>query len=302
MRACSARSAFGPPCAPTMRSAEAASGPPRAATAAAARATARHLLHRATRSEPALGLVPRMPLVGKGAAEPGAALRRALLLGLVHHQGAAAEVLPVQLGDRLLHLVGALQVDEGEAARPSRVAVGDDLDRGDRPSFPFHERADLLLGGVERQVSHVEAVAHVHLLRQPLYDRSAAACATSAPLWHLPVTQCRQTARPQCACATPPSAMATSPPSTTSRSTFARARCSAFWGPTARARRRSSAWSPASPVRPPARWRCSATTPCASTKLPAARWGWSRRRSTSTPSSPSRRRSSSRPATSGSGS
>src|SRR5712675_3232516 len=189
MRACSARSARGPPCAPTIRSALPASAPARAATAAATRAAARHLLRRTPRSESALGLVPPVSLVGEGAAEPAAALRRALVLRLVHHQGAAAEVLPVQLGDRLLHLVGALQVDERESARLSAVFVGDDLDGGDRPPFPFHERTDLLLGGVERQVSHVEAVAHDDLLRRSFYDRSAAPCATSAPMWHLPSTR-----------------------------------------------------------------------------------------------------------------
>src|SRR6267378_4102085 len=198
MRACSSRSARDPPCAPTMRNAPpsragAGSAPARAATAAAARAAARHLLRGSARSEPALRLVPRVALVGERAAEAAPALGRTLVLRLVDDQGAAAEVLPVQLGDRLLRLVGVLHVDEGEAARPSRVPVGDDLDAGDRPPFSLHQGSDLLLGGVERQVSHVEAVAHVPSPRRPFYDRSAPACATSAPLWHLPGTPCRPT-------------------------------------------------------------------------------------------------------------
>src|SRR5262245_60618445 len=221
MRACSSRSARGPPCAPAMRSGRRAraggSASARAATAAAALAPARHLLHRSPGAESALDLLARMVLVGEGAAEAGAALARPLVLGLVHHQRAAAEVLPVQLGDGLLRLVRVLQVDEGEPARPSRVPVGDDLDGGDRPPLPLDERADLLLGGLERQVSHVEAVAHDPLLRRSFYDRSAAACAPFARLWHLPGTRCPQTARRPCACATPPSDTATSPRSTTSR-------------------------------------------------------------------------------------
>src|SRR5258706_3382441 len=164
MRDCKSRSARDPPCAPTIRSvprsAGRASAPARAATAAAARAAARHLLRRTPRSEAALRLVAGVPFLGERGPEPAAALGRALVLRLVHDQGAAAEVLPVPLRDRLLHLVGVLQIHEGEAPRPSGGAVGDDLDGGDRPPFPFHEGTDLLLGGVERQVSHVEAVAH----------------------------------------------------------------------------------------------------------------------------------------------
>src|SRR5947209_777391 len=83
------------------------------------------------------------------------------VLRLVHHQRATAEVLPVELRDRLLRLLGVFQVDEGETARATRLAIGHDLDGGHVASFSLHERADLLLGRVERQVSHVEAVAHV---------------------------------------------------------------------------------------------------------------------------------------------
>src|SRR4051794_3717043 len=103
MRACSSRRARDPPCAPTMRKAD-CSAPARAATAAAARAAARHLLRGSARSEPALRLVARVPLVGEGIAESGPTLGRTLVLRLVDDQGAPAEVLPVQLGDRLLRL------------------------------------------------------------------------------------------------------------------------------------------------------------------------------------------------------
>src|SRR5262249_29737570 len=134
------------------------------------------------------------------------------------------------------------------------------------PALPLDERADLLLGGLERQVSHVKPIAHDPLLRRSLYDRSATGCATSVRLWHLPSTRCSRTARRPCACATPPSDTATAP-----RSTSVAARSSACWGPTERARRRSSAWSPASPARPPARSKCSATTPCVTTGSRGAR-------------------------------
>src|SRR5437868_8032396 len=134
MRACRSRSARGPPCAPTTRNVRertgdaAGSAAARSATAAATLAAARHLLHRTARTKPALGLLARMRLVRERAAEPAAALGRTAVLRLVHHQRAAAEVLAVQIRDRLLHLFGVLQVDEREPARAPRLAIGDDLD------------------------------------------------------------------------------------------------------------------------------------------------------------------------------
>src|SRR5438445_2260207 len=169
--ACSSRRALGPHWAPTMRrplprTGEAeGSAAARSATPTAARAAARHLLHGAARTEPALRLFAAVRLVDEGGAEPAAAFGGPAVLRLVHHQRATAEVLPVELRDRLLRLLGVFQVDEGETARAARLAIGHDLDGGHVASFSLHERADLLLGRVERQVSHVEAVAHVHLLR-----------------------------------------------------------------------------------------------------------------------------------------
>src|SRR5439155_23366220 len=90
--ACSSRRALGPPWAPTMcrplpRTGEAeGSAAARSATPTAARAAARHLLHGAARTEPALRLFAAVRLVGERGAEPAAAFGGPAVLRLVHHQ------------------------------------------------------------------------------------------------------------------------------------------------------------------------------------------------------------------------
>src|SRR5262249_10535831 len=56
--------------------------------------------------------------------------------------------------------VGAVgHLDEGEAARPAGVPVGDDLGRGDRAVLAEH-LAEVVGGGGEGQVAHVQFLTH----------------------------------------------------------------------------------------------------------------------------------------------
>src|SRR5256885_6112659 len=139
----------------------------RPAAAAAALAAARHLLGRAAHPESALRLAAIL-VTAEGAAEAALALLGPLVFRLVDDESATAEVLSVQLFDGGLRLLLRLDVDEGEAARLSRVLVGDDLDGNHLPIRALEHLADLLLGGVVRQVSDVQPSRHDHLLSRLL--------------------------------------------------------------------------------------------------------------------------------------
>src|SRR3954465_770952 len=113
------------------------------AAATAALAATRHLLGRTAHPESALRLAAIL-VTPEGAAEPALALLRALVFRLVDDEGAPAEVLAVQLVDRGLRLLGRFEVDEREAARLSRVAIGDDLDGNHLAIRRLEHLADLL--------------------------------------------------------------------------------------------------------------------------------------------------------------
>src|SRR5262249_11679367 len=70
------------------------------------------------------------------AATAAAAAAATALLRLVDLEVAPVELLPVPIGDRRLRLFSRRHLDEAEAARPTRVAVGHDLH--------FHNRASVL--------------------------------------------------------------------------------------------------------------------------------------------------------------
>jgi hypothetical protein len=104
--------------------------------------------------------------VSAAAARTAAHARRTRrpVLGLVHPQGTALEVLPVHEADRLLCGVVVLELHEGEPARASGLAV-----RGD---FRVHdlargaERLDQLVArDVEAQVSDKDLVRNGRLSR-----------------------------------------------------------------------------------------------------------------------------------------
>src|SRR5262249_6119036 len=101
-------------------------------------------------------------LVAASAAEVAAATARAatlLVLGLVHLEGAAAEVAAVEGADRVRRGVLVRHLDEGEAARAAGLAVHDDAHGLDRPVAP-EGALQVLLGAGVRKVAHVDLLAH----------------------------------------------------------------------------------------------------------------------------------------------
>src|SRR5262249_9718748 len=87
---------------------------------------------------------------GRAAGSRGA---RRPVLGLVHAQGTALEVLPVHEGDGLLRGVVVLELDEGKTPGAPRLAVGGEL-RIDDPAGRTERGDELLAGHVEAQVAH----------------------------------------------------------------------------------------------------------------------------------------------------
>src|SRR5262245_54077249 len=85
------------------------------------------------------------------------------LAGLGDRELTTAELVPVQLLDGTLGLLGRAHLDEPEAARLAGRAVGDD--RGRLTGADAREElAQLLAGGGEGQVPHEELLAHRSLL------------------------------------------------------------------------------------------------------------------------------------------
>src|SRR5262245_28226298 len=82
-------------------------------------------------------------------------------LGLVDRQLPALELGAVEVGDGL---VGpALHLDEGEAARPARLAILDDLGRGHGAVLP-ERLAEVVGGRAEGKVSDVQFLTHANPL------------------------------------------------------------------------------------------------------------------------------------------
>src|SRR5579885_451338 len=102
--------------------------------------------------------------VAASAAVPGPSAGPALARPrLAHVDLATGEVPAVQRRDRLVGLARRGHLDEAEAARATRVAVRDDRRRFARPVFR-EERFEVRTGGVEREVSDEELLAHGILL------------------------------------------------------------------------------------------------------------------------------------------
>src|SRR5438445_3409577 len=88
------------------------------------------------------------------------------LAGLAHVQGAALQVLAVELGDRLLRLARRAHLDEAEATRLSRGAIGDDRDGLARPGLG-EQCLQVLARGVEGKVADEDLLAHLFSLLAP---------------------------------------------------------------------------------------------------------------------------------------
>src|SRR5205823_456795 len=80
--------------------------------------------------------------------------------GFVDGQVAAPHFLPVQRGDRRLHLA-VFHVHEAKALRPA-VVVRHQAHAG--AAVRREQFLQVLLGGVEGQVAHVESLAHLSFL------------------------------------------------------------------------------------------------------------------------------------------
>src|SRR6185503_15653367 len=127
----------------------AGSRPARTTPPAAALAAAGHVLRRTAHPEAAVAL--RLLAVGRTAESPAAELAPGLpaVLRLVDLERPATEILPVQLLDGGLRLVLVVDVDEGKAARPAGLLVGDDLHRADGAVAARDQVLDLRFRRVE---------------------------------------------------------------------------------------------------------------------------------------------------------
>src|SRR5262245_60923491 len=81
------------------------------------------------------------------------------LPGLGDRQSSPAEGLSVERRHGLLGLGVGRQLDEGEAPRPTRLAIGDDLDVLDLTTVLLEERAQLRFVALVRQVTHEQSLA-----------------------------------------------------------------------------------------------------------------------------------------------
>jgi hypothetical protein len=93
-------------------------------------------------------------------AAAAAATTAAALLGLVHHDLAAAEVLAVQGRDRRLRLRFVPHLHERESARSSGVPIGDDLDLVHFAALGPEEITELILAGRKRKISNKKPIPH----------------------------------------------------------------------------------------------------------------------------------------------
>jgi hypothetical protein len=69
----------------------------------------------------------------------------------------------VQAGRGGRRSVGIIHLDEGEAARATRLSIHDHVHAIDRP-VAFEERAELRLGGREGEVSDIELIGQTIVL------------------------------------------------------------------------------------------------------------------------------------------
>src|SRR5947209_635708 len=82
------------------------------------------------------------------------------LASLAHGERPAPELLAVEGADRRLGLGIGGQLDEGEAARPPGLPVGDDLHLLDLAPLLLEEGAQLRLVALVGQVAYVQSLSH----------------------------------------------------------------------------------------------------------------------------------------------
>jgi hypothetical protein len=85
------------------------------------------------------------------------------VLGLVHAKAASAQVRPVEGADRGLGRARIRHLDEGESPGASGLAIRDHVD-GLHSAVLFEKRAELVLGGRERDISDVQLLAQLTFL------------------------------------------------------------------------------------------------------------------------------------------
>ena len=98
-----------------------------------------------------------------GPPRPAAAATRTTRSALARFadlERAAVERLPVERGDRLLRVVARCHLHEGESARPSAHAIGDDRDGDDLTAIGRERRAQPFFGGGVGEIADVELGAH----------------------------------------------------------------------------------------------------------------------------------------------
>jgi len=86
-----------------------------------------------------------------------------LRTGLIHVEGAAVEVMAIELSDRLIGFSRVAHFDETEAAGLPSVTIGDEADAGHR-AVTFEQRSNRILGGTEAKVSYKDIFQLVFLL------------------------------------------------------------------------------------------------------------------------------------------
>src|SRR6185503_1331932 len=133
--------------------------PARSASSCASASTARQASRTASASSPgSLGGAPLPAAAGTAATAATARLARPRLVDLERApaEGVAVERLHRRVGILLVHL------DEPEAARLPGLAVVDERAGMDAPVL-LEQLADLVLGGAERKVAHVQPLHRVPL-------------------------------------------------------------------------------------------------------------------------------------------
>src|SRR5438046_2460585 len=98
-------------------------------------------------------------LVAAAATAPAAAAVVVALLGLVHFECAAFELLAVELLDGLLGLAVRTHLHEAETTRPSGLAIGDDRNRLAGPRLR-KQVLEVLVIDVEAEIADVQFSAH----------------------------------------------------------------------------------------------------------------------------------------------
>ncbi len=86
-----------------------------------------------------------------------------LRASLINIEGAAVEVMAIELSDRLIGFGGVAHLDETETAGLPGVTIGDEADAG-HGAVTFEQRSNRILGGAEAKVSYKDIFQLVFLL------------------------------------------------------------------------------------------------------------------------------------------